>query len=552
MKKTVYVNVTYFNKLCADVFDENDILIEKIYGDLSILNYIKNIVGHNEIFIGYNADDIQYAISEKLNLAVSKKIFGEKKFSFFLDTLRVIYVNRSNFKENKDSMNMLISFINNCSKRRKNKDKSIIRKKKIYRKLTALALVNQIIFLGAYTIKSDILEKLSVDNNDFDKYISSSYDNSNSSDMSSYSNFGDYNLKNDTIIESAEVNDDITIDDYSLEDDEEYQILPDDNGFILNQNETSEMIEPFSNFLSYISEKNSLDDTNKNKEDDINDFVMENTYDIFDETVLVNPNTDESIFKDTNSSQYTYYNGISTELNSLIGSATTYTINHIKSFVSSYYGQKVVDACIKYDCDLATVLSMGQTEFSLSSSNFYRNLNGTLVFNAFQFDTIDGKVFFQGTDLEIARNTSTITNPETHFYVAVAYIKTLMTKYNNNPNLYAAAYNMGEGTSDLVISKLMDTYSMTYIEVINCMDYEIFIKEYKLIYQSPQTYALTCSQEVKDAHKSTLNYYAKWQYSTYGDGNYLNKFYTYYLPEYGNLFDKYNVVDNNFNDVYSR
>lgn len=245
------------------------------------------------------------------------------------------------------------------------------------------------------------------------------------------------------------------------------------------------------------------------------------------------------------------YNNITFELNNLIGSMDSYSEHVIYTFMESSYGEKIISACIKYNCDIATIFSIGLVEFSLNENYLYRILDGEEIFNPFQFDTIDEKVFFKDTNLEIKRDFETITNPETHFDIAVANIKTLMTKYNNNPNLFIPAYNMGEGITNLVISKIMDEYNMSYIEVLNCMDNTMFSMEYKLISSDCSNYYLTCSNSVQESNKTTLNYLANWEYNSYGDGDYLDKFYTYYLTEYGSLFDNYNVL-NEFTQSLSR
>lgn len=211
----------------------------------------------------------------------------------------------------------------------------------------------------------------------------------------------------------------------------------------------------------------------------------------------------------------------------------------IDSFLNTDEGQKIKSACEMYDVDLASVLAIGINEFSLSSNNFYvSDSNGNAVYNPFQIDSITGNSFeilnvLTGEMDVITMDYESVTNPETHYTVAVAYIKTLMNKYNNNPNIFPAAYNMGEGTANLVISKIMDVQCMTYEEVLNLSDITLFSEEYDLICSDCANYYKTCSESVQNSNTSTLAYFANWLYSKYGDGSYTEKFWCYYIPECG-------------------
>lgn len=229
------------------------------------------------------------------------------------------------------------------------------------------------------------------------------------------------------------------------------------------------------------------------------------------------------------------------ELNELIGSGLNATDkDYVSYFLNTEEGKKIKLACKTYNVDLASVLAIGLNEFSLNLDNLYReDENGEKYYDPFQIDSMEGK-FFQLENVltqemdTITMDYESVTNPETHYNVAVAYIKKLMNQYNNNPNLYPAAYNMGEGVTDLVISKIMDVNNMSFEEVINSTDTELFTDQYDYIYSNPSSYFTTCSKEVQEKNISTLNYLSEWNYDTYGNGKYNLNFFKNYNIEFTN------------------
>ena len=127
---------------------------------------------------------------------------------------------------------------------------------------------------------------------------------------------------------------------------------------------------------------------------------------------------------------------------------------------------------------------------------------------------------------------------KTNIKMGIMRYQNVLERYHGNERLALQSYNFGYGLVDLIIQIYADEKGITYDEVVDNFNDTGWLKYVKLASEDPVGFANNLDANKYSNYGATIEYLKNWQYGTYGNGNYLNNLYSYYLGIYSS-----NIVD---------
>lgn len=237
----------------------------------------------------------------------------------------------------------------------------------------------------------------------------------------------------------------------------------------------------------------------------------------------------------------------------LATSINEYSTSKIADFVNSDDGKYCFEMCSNFGIDPYTFLCLMFCESSLNhkdtipNGKFYNGFgvgicqletpNGQEV-TAFNYSTNQEETIYETMDNAI--------NKRTNMKIGIMRYQKVLDRYHGNEKLALQSYNYGYGLVDLIVTIYADEKGISFDDVLNNYSDTGWLKYVKEAYENPQAFATKYSNY--EDFKVTIDYLKNWQYKTYGNGNYLNDLYSYYVGVYSKNIVNGEIVETNLLD----
>ena len=229
----------------------------------------------------------------------------------------------------------------------------------------------------------------------------------------------------------------------------------------------------------------------------------------------------------------------------LASNINDYAINKIITFIESSDGQYFLQTAEDFGVDPYTFICLMMGESSLNHED---TIPGGKFYNGFgvgicQLESPHGQEItaYNYTTKQNETVYETMENAldkKTNIKMGIMRYQNVLERYHGNERLALQSYNFGYGLVDLIIQIYADEKGITYDEVVDNFNDTGWLKYVKLASEDPVGFANNLDANKYSNYGATIEYLKNWQYGTYGNGNYLNNLYSYYLGIYSS-----NIVD---------
>ena len=224
-----------------------------------------------------------------------------------------------------------------------------------------------------------------------------------------------------------------------------------------------------------------------------------------------------------------------------------YTINKIVGFINSEDGKYTFQIAEDFGIDPYTFVCLMMGESSL---NHEATIPGGAYYNGFgvgicQLESPSGQqitAFNYSTNQNetIYETMENAIDKKTNIKMGIMRYQNVLQRYHGNEKLALQSHNFGYGLVDLIVQIYADEKGVSFDEVVNNLEDTGWLKYVKIASEDPIGFANRLDANKYNNYSATIEYLKNWQYGTYGNGNYLNSLYGYYLGIYSS-----NIVDGN-------
>ena len=134
---------------------------------------------------------------------------------------------------------------------------------------------------------------------------------------------------------------------------------------------------------------------------------------------------------------------------------------------------------------------------------------------------------------------------KTNIKMGVMHYQNVLERYHGNEKLALQSYNFGYGLVDLIIEIYANEKGVSFDNVVDNYQDVGWLKYVKQVSNDPVSFANALDINKYSNHIATINYLKSWQHNTYGNGNYLQDIYSYYLGIYSSNIVSGNIVQTN-------
>lgn len=313
---------------------------------------------------------------------------------------------------------------------------------------------------------------------------------------------------------------------------------------------------PSSN--SYIASSILEDDVPKKGKTEINYFDYQDN--LKPETVFEEPASVELIDENNftleeriNQTKRTLNNQINNNIDIPISiKINDYTLNKIINFINSEDGKYFFQIADDFGIDPYTFICLMMVESSLNHNDtipggIYYNGSGVGIC---QLETPNGQEitafnYNTGQSETIYETMSNALDRKTNIKMGVMHYQNVLERYHGNEKLALQSYNFGYGLVDLIIEIYANEKGVSFDNVVDNYQDVGWLKYVKQVSNDPVSFANALDINKYSNHIATINYLKSWQHNTYGNGNYLQDIYSYYLGIYSSNIVSGNIVQTN-------
>ncbi len=230
-----------------------------------------------------------------------------------------------------------------------------------------------------------------------------------------------------------------------------------------------------------------------------------------------------------------------------------FAINKIVNFINSEDGKYCFEVCNDFGIDPYSYVCLMMTESSL---NHNETVPGGKYYNGFavgisQLETPNGQeitAFNYATNQEetMYETMENATNIKTNMKLGIMYYQNVLNRYHGNERLAFQSYNYGYGLVDLIVNIYADEIGVSFDEVVNNLNDVGWLKYVKEVHDNPVGFAN--KYENYEQYGATIRYLKNWQYSTYGNGDYISDLYSYYIGIYSKNIVDGEIIETNLLD----
>lgn len=230
-----------------------------------------------------------------------------------------------------------------------------------------------------------------------------------------------------------------------------------------------------------------------------------------------------------------------------------FALNKIVDFINSDDGKYCFDVCNDFGIDPYSFICLLMCESSLNHND---TIPGGKYYNGFavgisQLETPNGQevtAFNYATNqeetmYETMENALDIRN---NMKLGVMNYQNVLNRYHGNERLAFQSYNYGYGLVDLIVNIYADEIGVSFDEVVENLEDVGWLKYVKEVHDNPVGFAN--KYENYEQYGATIRYLKNWQYSTYGNGDYISDLYSYYIGIYSKNIVNGEIVETNLLD----
>ena len=229
-----------------------------------------------------------------------------------------------------------------------------------------------------------------------------------------------------------------------------------------------------------------------------------------------------------------------------------YSINKVINFINSQDGKYTFQIADEFGIDPYTFICLMMAESSL---NHEGTIPGGEYYNGFgvgicQLEEPSGQeitAFNYATNQEetIYETLENALDKKTNIKIGIMRYQNVLEKYHGNERLALQSYNFGYGLVDLIVQIYADEKGISFSDVVDNYEDTGWLKYVKQASSDPVGFVSSLDSNKYNNFISTIDYLKNWQYGSYGNGNYLEDLYSYYLGIYSNNIVNGNIIQTN-------
>ena len=232
-----------------------------------------------------------------------------------------------------------------------------------------------------------------------------------------------------------------------------------------------------------------------------------------------------------------------------------YTIDKIVNFINSADGKYTFQLAQEFGVDPYTFVCLMMNESSLNhegtipGGQYYNGFgvgicqletpNGQEI-TAFNYDTNQSETIYETMDNALDKRLN--------IKMGIMRYQNVLQRYHGNEKLALQSYNFGYGLIDLIVQIYADEIGVSFDDVVDNYQDVGWLKYVQQVSSNPQAFAQKLDTDKYSNYSGTINYLKKWQYDSYGNGNYLKNLYSYYLGIYSSNIINGEIIQTNLTD----
>ena len=231
------------------------------------------------------------------------------------------------------------------------------------------------------------------------------------------------------------------------------------------------------------------------------------------------------------------------------------SIDKIVNFINSADGKYTFQLAQEFGVDPYTFVCLMMNESSLNhegtipGGQYYNGFgvgicqletpNGQEI-TAFNYDTNQSETIYETMDNALDKRLN--------IKMGIMRYQNVLQRYHGNEKLALQSYNFGYGLIDLIVQIYADEIGVSFDDVVDNYQDVGWLKYVQQVSSNPQAFAQKLDTDKYSNYSGTINYLKKWQYDSYGNGNYLKNLYSYYLGIYSSNIINGEIIQTNLTD----